>query len=260
MLFKLNTNAKNQFTMEKLIIPSILTVPDVITIVDSVLKLTSPFTSTETKIKNLNERCSQILDRLVKNQKSSLKSEFTEELIRLDKRRDQAYVCVRDVVHGISVSLITSDAEKATKLYAILEKLGTNAHRLNYKAETAILMSLFVEFDKPENHQLLADLGISSYYNSLKEAQTEFENVAAQKSDEKTAQNADTEAATAIVVEMIPALTSLVALMQVYADLEPATYSEAYGKIVTVISETNTVARARKTRKQTKTDEETKVK
>lgn len=245
--------------MEKLIIPSLLTVPDVIIITDNVLKITSPFAGSDPKIGNLYNKNRQIFDRLVKNQKSSLKSEFTEELIRLDKRRDQAYVCVRDIVHGISVSLITSDAEKATKLYAILEKLGTNAHRLNYKAETALLMSLFVEFDKPENQQLLNDLGIVSYYNSLKGAQYEFENTSTQKSEEKTTQNNETEAATAIVSEMTPALTSLVALMQVYADLEPAIYGEAYGKIVTVITETNAIARARKTRKQTKPDEETKV-
>lgn len=244
--------------MEKLIIPSILSVPDVITIVDSVLKLTSSFATSEPKIRDLNEKCGQILDRLVKNQKSTLKSEFTEELNRLDRCRDQAYLCVRDVIHGISVSLITSEAEKAGKLYAILEKLGTNAHRLNYKSETALLMSLFVEFDKPEKQSLLSDLGILAYYYSLKDAQAAFEALTAKKTDEKTAQDSDNEAATAILVEMIPALTNLVALMQLYAELEPAIYSEVYAKIVTVIAGTNTVARARKTHRQAKTDKEAK--
>jgi len=245
--------------MEKLIVPSILSVPDVITITDNVLKIASPFISLDPKIGNLSDKCRQILDRLVKNQKSSLKSEYTQELIRLNKRRSRAFLCIRDIIHGISVSLITNDAEKATKLYTILDKLGTSTHRLNYRTETAILMSLFVEFDKPENQQLLADLGIVSYYNSLKETQTEFENTSAQKSGEKAVQSNETEAATTILDEMTPALTSLVAMMQVYAELEPATYGETYNKIVAVISETTSVARARKTRKQTKPDEETKV-
>jgi hypothetical protein len=242
--------------MEKLIIPSILTVPDVINLTDKVLKITLPCTGMDVKFSNLYQRNKQIFDRLVKNQKSTLKSEFTDDLIHDDKNRDLGFICVRDVIGGISVCLIPEMAEKATKLNSIIEKIGTNLFRLSYKTESALLLTLFVEFDKPENQQLLADLGILQYYQSLKDAQAAFESLSTQKSEEKTLQNNDSEAATMVVVEMIPAFTSLVAMLQLYAELEPDTYGEVYGLVVTLITETNTVARARKTRKQNKPEGE----
>jgi hypothetical protein len=245
--------------MEKLIIPSILTVSDVINLADNVLKITLPCTGLDVKFGNLYNKNKQIFDRLVKNQKSSLKSEFTEVLIQGDKNRDLAFICIRDIIGGISVCLFPDLAEKAAKLSGIIEKIGTNLFRLSYKTETALLLTLFVEFDKPENQQLLTDLGILQYYQSLKEAQAAFDSLSSQRSAEKTLQSNDSEAATLIIVEMIPAFTSLVAMLQLYAELDPDIYGEIYALVVTRISETNTVARARKTRKQNQKEKETPV-
>jgi len=242
--------------MEKLIIPSILTVSDVINLADNILKITLPCTELDAKFSTLYNRNKQIFDRLVKNQKNSLKSEFTEDLIQVDKNRDLAFICLRDVIGGISVSIIPEMADKATKLNSIIEKIGKNLFRLSYKTESALLLTLFVEFDKPENQQLLTDLGILPYYNSLKEAQGGFDEVSSLKSAEKTLQSNDSEAATMVIVELIPAFTGLVAMLQLYAELEPEVYSEIYGLVVTRITETNTVARARKTRKQNQKEEE----
>lgn len=242
--------------MEKLIVPSILTVPDVVNLTDNVLKITLPATGSDLKFSNLYMKNKQIFDRLVKNQKSSLKSEFTDDLNQGDKNRDLAFICVRDIIGGISLCLIPELAEKATKLNSIIEKIGANLFRLSYKTESALLLTLFVEFDKPENQQLLADLGILQYYQSLKNAQTIFDSLSTQRSEEKTLQNNGSEAATMVIVEMIPALTSLVGMLQLYAELEGGIYTDMFNRVVTCINETNTVARARKTRKQNKPAEE----
>ena len=180
---------------------------------------------------------------------------MTQPLLNADKNRDLGFMSVRDIIHGISLCLLADLAEKGTKLYTIIERVGLNLYSLGYKAESASLLTLFVEFYKPENQQLLADLGIVPYCNSLKEAQAAFELASSQKLDEKTLQSTDSEAATLVMGEMIPAFTSLVAMLQLYAELEPETYSEVYNRMVTSISETITVARARKTRKQNKPEE-----
>jgi hypothetical protein len=242
--------------MEKLIVPSILTVSDVVNLADNVLKITLPAADSDLKFSNLYTKNKQIFDRLVKNQKSTLKSEFTDDLIQGDKNRDLAFICIRDIIGGISLCLIPELAEKATKLNNIIEKIGANLFRLSYKTESALLLTLFVEFDKPENQQLLVDLGILQYYESLKEAQAAFDSLSTQRSDEKTLQNNSSEAATTVVVEMIPALTSLVGMLQLYAELEGGIYSDMFNSVVTCINETNAVARARKTRKQNKPEEE----
>jgi hypothetical protein len=143
---------------------------------------------------------------------------------------------------------------KATILYAIFDRLGLQAYNLGYKTESAILLSLFADCDLPDRQQLFADLGIQVFYNSLKDAQKEFDTVSKQKSDEVTLQDNESEAATQILNEIFPPLTSLVAMVQLYSQMEPETYSESYNQIVTCTTEINTVARARKTRRQNSND------
>ena len=241
--------------MEKLIISSILTVPDVVNMTDSILKITFQGTETDTKFRDLYSRNKVIFDRLVKNQKNTLKSGLTDLLFSSNKNRGSAYLCLRYIIHGMSLSIMDDVSAKANKLLAILDKHGKDVYRLGYNAESAALLSLFHEFDQAENQQLLVDLGLLLYYESLKTAQTDFDSVSTQKSEEKTVMNNDSEAATLIVDEMIPSLTGLVAMLQLYSELEPAVYGDMFNRVVTCISETNAIARSRKTRKQNKKEE-----
>jgi len=236
--------------MEKLILPSILLVSDVIPLCELILKATQPLTEFDPKIKELHLKLTGIYQRLVKNQKNSSKSSHTEALILLDNRRGRAFVALRDIVHGMFVSLIEEIASKAALLYEIIDKYGTQLHRLNYKGETAMLISLFNVFDLPANQKILTDLNLLSFYDSLKTAQKEFERVSELKSQEKTVYTNESEAATQILQELFPVLTSLVALIQLNNEFEPAKYGAIYHQVVTFISDTNQVARARKTRKE----------
>lgn len=236
--------------MEKLIIPSILLVSDVISMSERILKVTQPLTAIDPKFSDLHIKTNSIFNRLVKNQKSTNKSSLTENLILADKDRDCGFICLRDILHGMSVSLLAEASSKAAKLYTIIDKFGTQIYKLGYKAESATLLSLLSEFDRPENQQLLTDLGILAFYNSLKESENAFVSLSQQKSDEKTVQTNESEAATDILPEIFPALTNLVSMLQLYSELEPASYGEIYNQVVTYITEVNTIARARKTRKQ----------
>lgn len=236
--------------MEKLIIPSILSVSDVISISERILKITQPLTQIDPKFMDLYTKTNLIFYRLVKNQKYTNKSSLTEECLRFDKRRDLGYICLRDILHGMSVSLIEEISSKAAKLYAIFDKYGTQIYKMGYKAESATMLSLFNELDQEKNQQLLSEIGILPFYNSLKAAENAFTSVSNQKSEEKTVLTNDSEAATELLQEMFPALTNLVALLQLYSQLEPAIYGEIYNLVVTYITETNTAARARNTRKK----------
>lgn len=218
---------------------------------ERILKITQPLTGNDFKFGNLHGQTSLIFERLVKNKKSSLKSSFTVNLLLADKDRDCGYICLRDILHGMSVSLIDDVQVKAVKLYAVIEKYGVQIYSLGYKAESATLLALFTELDKPENQQLLMELGLQIYYNSLKDAEIAFNSISIQKSDEKTIISNESEAATTVLQELLPSLTGLVSMLQLYSQLEPAIYDETFKKVVTYIIEINTVARARKTRKQT---------
>jgi len=197
-----------------------------------------------------------VYNRLVKNQKNTSKSRLTEKLILLDMHRGRAFMALRDILHGISISLIEEMGYKAANLYAILDKYGTQAYRLNYKAETAMFISLFAEFDLPVNQKLLADLNIAIYYESLIAAQKEFDVVSGQKLQEKAAYANETEAATQILEELFPALINLVAMIQLNCQLEPVKYGTICNQMVTyvtdlsAITDVSAIARSRQTRKQ----------
>jgi len=173
-----------------------------------------------------------------------------EKLILLDKQHGRAFMALRDILHGMSISLIEERGLKAAKLYAIIDKYGTQTYRLNYKAGTAMLISLFTEFDQPDNLKLLAELNIAIYYESLIAAQKEFHLVSGQKSQEKTAYTNENEAATQILEELFPELISLVAMIQLNYQFEPGKYGTVYNEMVTYITDVNAIARARHTRKQ----------
>jgi hypothetical protein len=236
--------------MEKLIVPSILSVTDVVSMSDRIFKIIQKLIGHDPKLNGLYEKANLVYKRLVKNQKNTTKSRLTEELVNLDKQRDRAFVALRDILHGMSISLIEEVNSSAAKLYATLDKLGLQAYQLGYKAETAVLISLFADFDLADRTQLLADIGALPFYKSLKNAQAAFDTASSQKSDEKTVLTSETEAATSIMAEMIPALTSLVSLVQLYTQTDAETYGESFNQIVTCITETNATARARKTRKE----------
>lgn len=236
--------------MEKLIVPSILSASDTVMLVERILKVTTELTLKDAKLLKLHNVLNAIFGRLVKNLKSSSKSELTEVLIMLDKARDQAFLCIRDIIGGMSLSLIEEVSSNAQKLNSIFEKNGSKISRVGYIEESALLLSLFNEFNKTENQQLLSELNLLPFYNSLQLAQTAFDTASNQKSEQKNEKTTETEAATDILKEIYPALTKLVSMVQLYSETEPETYAGPLSLIVTYISEVNTTARASKTKKQ----------
>ena len=245
--------------MEKLIIASLLSVSDGILMADRILEIVLPLTVNDPKLLKLYTTLLAIKKRLVKNQKNSNKNLLTGDLILLDKRRNCALAAIRFMLHGMSVSLIEDISRKAAKPNAIITKYGGKVYRMGYKEETANLISLFSEFDLPANNALLADLGVLPYYESLKTAQTIFDTVSKQKLDQKADQTNDSEAATAILTELTPAMTDLMAMIELNSRLDGDIYSETFNQLVTYINEINATARARKTRKQNNSEPEVKL-
>lgn len=236
--------------MEKLIIPSLLSVSDGVLMAARMLKTSQPLTVNDPKLLKLYTQLTSVYNRLVKNQKYSGKSLLTDDLILLDKRRNSALTAFREIVHGMSISLIEETSKKAVKLHAVIAKYGGKAYSMGYKEETANLISLFLDIDLPVNQALLTDLGVLPFYESLKAAHVAFDTVCKQKSDQKTEQTNDSEAATDVLTELIPAMSNLMAMIELNNQLEPETYGEVYNQLVTYINEINAAARARKTRKQ----------
>lgn len=243
--------------MDKYIVPSLMIAGDTIYLSNNLLRIAQPFVETDGKLKILYDTLSGVNVRMVKNQKFNSKSALTKKKAELDNRRDRGFVCLRDIIHGISVGLIPENAGKALSLYRVLETLGTVSYKFGYKLQTSVLTSLFDEFDKAERQTQLTDLGILPYYDALKAAQAAFAEADQQKLEEKTDKTAAHEPVSVIMNDMVPALTNLVGYMELNAQFEAATYAEAFNEMVTVINEVNATARARQTNNESDSGEET---
>jgi len=230
--------------MEKLIIPSILSVNDVIPLAARILKITQLLADNDIRIRDLHTTVSRIHERLVKNQKNTGKSLLNEELYLLDKRRDKALMSLSSVIRGLSLSILDDTSNKASKLYTLFDKYGISSYKAGFKTEKGILTALFSDFDLPGNQKLLADLNIKPLYESLKGAHEAFETVSCQVLEEINSCASESEAATRILEEMFPALSSLVSMIQLYYQFEPNRYATIYHHLLSCINEVNETARS----------------
>jgi hypothetical protein len=236
--------------MEKLIIPSILLVTDLVLLSERILEITRPLIGGDDKVTNLHANLTLIYERLVDNQKNAGKNLFEEELGVLDKRRSRALFELRDVVQGMSVALLNEMSSKASDLIAIIDKYCPEAYQPGFKVETSMLISFIYEFDLPAIQALLTDLHIIHLYQSLKGAQTTYDEINQQRSEEIKKRVNESESTTQIQEEIIPALISLTTTIQFYYHLDPAKYGFMFNQMTTFILEVNANARSRQSRRQ----------
>jgi hypothetical protein len=236
--------------MEKLIIPSILLVTDLILLSERILEITRPLIGGDDKVTYLHANLTLIYEQLVDNQNYAGKNLFEEELGVLDKRRCRALFELLDVIQGMSVALPNEMSSKASDLIAIIDKYCPEAYQPGFKVETSMLVSFIYEFDLPANQVLLTDLHIIPLYQSLKGAQTTYDEVSQQRSEEINKRVNESESTTQIEEEIISALISLTTMIQFYYHLDPAKYGLMYNQMITFIVEVNSNARSLQSRKQ----------
>lgn len=236
--------------MEKLIIPPILLVTDLILLSERILEITRPLIGGDDKVTHLHANLTLIYERLVENQNNAGKNLFEEELDVLDKRRCRALIELRDTIQGMSVAMPNQMSAKASVLSAIIDKYCAQANQPGFKVETSTLISFIYEFDLPANQALLTDLHIIPLYQSLKGAQTTYDEMNQQRSEEINKQVDESESTTQIQEEIIPALISLTSIIQLYYHLDPAKYGLMYNQMITYVMEVNSNARSRQGRKQ----------
>ncbi|GET27629.1 DUF6261 family protein [Prolixibacter sp. NT017] len=242
--------------MKKYILKSLLTVDNTIYLSENLLRIIKALLETDSRLKVLSDKLVAAYNRMVINKKRNSASALTQKKAELDQRRDQGFISLRDILHGMAVGLIPENAEKALSLYRVFEGVGTTSYAAGYKDQTASLSSLFSELDKPERQTALTDLALLPYYEALKTAEDDFVEVDKQKLDESTENEQKYEPALEIMVDMVSALTDLVGYMELSSTLDAATYGDAFNQIVTVINEVNATARARQTSKESDTVEE----
>ncbi len=105
------------------------------------------------------------------------------EVAEADDKRDKLFNSIKSFVKGYTAIETMPNSADAVDLYAIFEKFGLTINQLSYAEESAQMIKLIEELEKPENTAKLTALGIQPTFNELKAAQQNFETVYAQQAE-----------------------------------------------------------------------------
>lgn len=139
------------------------------------------------------------------------------EIVAADVARDKTFTALRTLLKGYK-ELPLPNAADAAALYKVFEQYGTNVERMNYVAETAQMVVIFKELDKPENAARFEALKFKPAYEELKKRQNAFEDLYAVQA-EANAELRKLPPATAARARLQKALTAYLNLLEAMKDL-----------------------------------------
>lgn len=176
-------------------------------------------------------------------------NEYTKVLLGKDLNRDGAYLSLRDLARSFTHRLNPVEAQAGELIVDIIEKHGWQLHRLPYAQESAELNLLFVELDTPAATAALKTIGGESCYAELKTAQVEFEKTYDQKISVQIMENYPyISQSKRKLAQHLQTLLDCIEILVEIRGIEK--YKIAVEKLNTIITETMTIARARKTRNE----------
>ncbi|KAB8154207.1 hypothetical protein EZY14_007150 [Kordia sp. TARA_039_SRF] len=114
------------------------------------------------------------MDNLFQQEQSS---GITQELIRLDERRDKAFIGLKVLLEAHEYHYEDNVQSAARSLLYNMNSFGTNIPRMNYQAETAVIDSMLTDWStEPDLVAAITTLGISNWVAELTTANTTFNN------------------------------------------------------------------------------------
>ena len=134
-----------------------------------------------------------------------------------DVARDKTFTALRTLLKGYK-ELPLPNAADAAALYKVFEQYGANVERMNYVAETAQMVVIFKELDKPENAARFEALKFKPAYEELKKRQNAFEDLYAVQA-EANAELRKLPPATAARARLQKSLTAYLNLLEAMKDL-----------------------------------------
>jgi hypothetical protein len=178
----------------------------------------------------------------------SQKNAFTDILKAKDKRRDDAFRSIRDVVLGYARCLNDIKRTAAKRLLEIFKRNNWTLYIDGYQEESAELNQLISEMENKESQDSIKTLNINDLYDDIKSTQKDFEDAFYSKANETTKEDY------AIITEIRPKLMSNLTdlLQRIGSDAKFADdgngYKELLNTINNILTETDTIAKSRITR------------
>ena len=113
-------------------------------------------------------------------------SDYTAQLLGIDKERDEWVVSLFAEVRSGKVSKVASRREAAISLYNVI-KPYIGCYRLPGMQETSKIEGLLIDLKKPENTSLVTTLGLNEIIVGLEETNGEYAILMAKRTEENAA-------------------------------------------------------------------------
>lgn len=107
-------------------------------------------------------------------------------LKELDGIRDDAFLMFRRMLSVYKYSRVEAKKEACLRIWAVLEKAGKSLNMAGYQEQTARTQALFQELDHKDFQTDMKLLEVDGLYESLKVAETDFEEMQEKRVDEDT--------------------------------------------------------------------------
>jgi len=157
-----------------------------------------------------------------------------------DARRDEPFEGVKLLLSGYAKISGCSFQQDAKDLYAIFESFGLDLDRYSYSEQTAQMVKLIEELDKPVNVSKIVRLNFTEPFEIMKSAQSAFEKVFGEQA-KANAELRQMESATSLRKNLETALRNYLTIVTAMKDLDG--WKELY-------TELNEVVKAAKNSKQ----------
>jgi len=168
-------------------------------------------------------------------------------LSKKDGVRDSRYVALRDFCKAYSSDVDAALAEAGNTLVTIFRELGWSMHRQGYAVESSLLQALINRLETTPASTALAAIGGASRLTDLKTAQSDFETTFKQKVDVKTREEYPKIRNCRILISRY--LGGMMSYIDLMAEINGGTFSSTATKIDEVVTEFETMARTRRTKK-----------
>lgn len=174
------------------------------------------------------------------------------EVAQLDAVRDDLYIGFRDMVDAAKRRRDDALLAAYAKVWPVIEKAGTTLYSLGYTAQSGRLEVLFAELDKADHQEALNTLGLTAIYAELKQAQQDFSSKYSERLDEDSKKSYPTlgEAKK----QAVPHVNILIDAISILEEATPTSQEGMISRMNAITFEIMSVARARKTRSETVTE------
>lgn len=199
-------------------------------------------------IDKVSIRLKQQMTGLTKAIGRTIDKSYVERLNEVHNIRDTRFIALRDFCKALVVDADPKVAAEAKKLVAIIRAIGWVIHESGAARETSLFASLIEKFDKGPGNLSLKAIGGVAKLNDLKTAQANFETTNKEKTDAKTKEEYP------LIRDCRKGVARYLGAILVYIDLlaeiDGGVFADATARIDAVITEFESMAHNRQTRKE----------